>query len=82
MTFILPAHYSKILKDIWSHKARSLLVILSIAVGIAAVGMINNAGRLIQRDLYGMYAAGNPAVLYIYVSPFQKRSGASCRGIA
>jgi len=81
MTFNLPAHYSKILKDIWSHKARSLLVILSIAVGIAAVGMINNAGRLIQRDLYSKYAAGNPAVLYIYVSPFQKDLAQAVEGL-
>ncbi len=66
------ARWSKIIKDIWSNKSRSLLVILSIAVGVAAVGMINNASRIIQRDLYNEYDAGNPALLQIFISPFQK----------
>ena len=69
---VLQARWSKILKDIWGNKSRSLLVIFSIAVGVAAVGMINNAARIIQRDLYSEYGAGNPALLQIYVSPFDK----------
>ncbi|NDJ36847.1 MAG: ABC transporter permease [Chloroflexi bacterium] len=63
--------WRKILKDIWGNKSRSILVILSIAIGIAAVGMINNGWRMIERDLFGTYPEGNPAHLHIYVSPFQ-----------
>ena len=66
----LPTRWIKIFKDIWDHKTRSLLVILSIAVGVAAVGMINNAKSMIERDLFGPYLAGNPALVQIYVSPF------------
>ena len=66
----LSTRWIKIFKDIWDHKSRSLLVILSIAVGVAAVGMINNAKSMIERDLYGPYLAGNPALVQIYVSPF------------
>jgi putative ABC transport system permease protein len=69
---IIPTRWVKIFKDIWSNPSRSLLVILSIAVGVASVGMITNAARIIQRDLYGQFAAGNPAGLYIYVSGFPK----------
>lgn len=69
---VMRVRWIKILKDIWAYKSRSLLVILSITVGVAAVGMINNASKLIQRDLYAQYNAGNPAYLQIYVSPFQK----------
>ena len=68
----LPTRWIKIFKDIWDHKTRSLLVILSIAVGVAAVGMINNAKSMIERDLFGPYIAGNPALVQIYVSPFDK----------
>ncbi len=60
----------KIFKDIWDHKTRSILVVLSIAVGVAAVGMINNAKSMIERDLFGPYLAGNPALVQIYVSHF------------
>jgi putative ABC transport system permease protein len=65
----------------WGYRSRSLLVILSIAIGVAAVGMINNAGRIIQRDLYGSFAAGNPAVLEIYASPFQKDLAKAVEGM-
>jgi putative ABC transport system permease protein len=66
----LSTRWIKIFKDIWDHKTRSLLVILSIAVGVAAVGMINNAKSMVERDLFGPYLAGNPALVQIYVSRF------------
>lgn len=66
------ARWNKIVKDIWVHKSRSLLVILSIAVGVAAVGMINNAGIIVRRELSEAFTAGNPALLQIYISPFQE----------
>ncbi len=62
----------KILKDLMGHKSRSLLVVLSIAVGVATVGMINNAKSKIERDLFGPYGAGNPTRVQIYVSPFDQ----------
>jgi putative ABC transport system permease protein len=81
MRMALKTRWIKILKDIWSYRSRSLLVILSIAVGVAAVGMINNAGKIIQRDLYGQFEAGNPAYLEIFVSPFQKELANSVAGM-
>lgn len=78
---MLPTRWVKIIKDIWSNPSRSLLVILSIAVGIAAVGMINNAVRIIQRDLYGQYTAGNPARLNIYITGFPKELAKSVEGM-
>jgi len=78
---ILPTRWVKIFKDIWSNPSRSLLVIFSIAVGIASVGMITNAARIIQRDLYGQYAAGNPARLYIYLNGFPKELTNSVAGM-
>jgi len=71
----------KIFKDMWANRSRSLLVILSIAVGVAAVGMINSAAYMIKRDLYGQHAAGNPAVLEIYVSPFDESLASSVEGM-
>jgi putative ABC transport system permease protein len=68
----LPTRWIKIIKDTWSNRSRSLLVVLSIAVGVASVGMINNAGIIVRRDLFGAFAAGHPASLHISISPFQK----------
>ena len=68
----IPTRWVKIMKDIWSNRSRSLLVIFSIAIGVASVGMITNAGIMVQRNLYGSFAEGNPASLEIYISPFQR----------
>jgi putative ABC transport system permease protein len=46
--------------------------VLSIAVGVAAIGMINHAGIIVRRDLFGSYAAGKPASLHITVTPFKE----------
>lgn len=62
----------KILNDILGNKTRSMLVVLSIAVGVGVVGMINNARMLIERDLYNPYHAGNPASVSLNISPFQE----------
>ncbi|HSO27034.1 MAG TPA: ABC transporter permease [Anaerolineales bacterium] len=78
---LLPARWKKILKDMWGSKSRSLLVILSIAIGIAAVGMINNAARMVTRDLYLEWDAGNPALLEIYVSPFGEQLARNVEGL-
>ncbi len=69
---MLKTRWFKILNDVWGNKTRSLLVILSIAVGVGVVGMINNARYLIEDDLYSQYAAGNPASVALYMSPFQE----------
>lgn len=63
------------------NKTRSLLVILSIAVGVGVVGMINNARRMIERDLYNRYHAGNPASVSLYVSPFQEELAHAVEGM-
>jgi putative ABC transport system permease protein len=69
---MLKTRWFKILNDVWGNKTRSLLVILSIAVGVGVVGIINNARYMIEDDLYSQYAAGNPASVSLYVSPFQE----------
>jgi len=78
---ILPTRWIKIFKDMWSNPSRSLIVIFSIAIGIASVGMITNAARIVQRDLYGQYSAGNPSRLSIYISGFPKELANSVAGM-
>lgn len=75
------ARWSKIIHDIWDNKTRSLLVVFSLAIGIAAVGMISNGVRMLKRDLYGGYAQTNPASINIYVTPFKKELANDVRGL-
>jgi putative ABC transport system permease protein len=66
----IPARWLKVLKEIWENKTRSVLVILSLAIGVATVGMINTAAIYVKRDLFGAFEDGNPASLHMYLSPF------------
>ena len=77
----LGARWDKVFRDIWDNKARSLLVISTLAIGIAAVGLIHNFVHMIQRDLYGDYANINPASITIYITPFQKELANAIAGI-
>ncbi len=43
--------FRKVWRDLWNNKGRTLLVVLSIAVGAMAVGMILSSNRLISRQL-------------------------------
>ena len=53
--------WRKVLRDLWSHKTRTVLVILSIAVGVFAVGVIASSEAILSHDLSTTYLATNPA---------------------
>ncbi len=68
----IPTRWIKVFKDIWSNKTRTILVILSIAVGIFAIGMTTNGARIIQRDMNVPFKATNPSSTRLFVTPFDK----------
>lgn len=58
--------WRKVLSDLWDNKVRTLLVVLSISVGVFAVGMIAGAYFIIDNDMDQSYASGNPANVEIW----------------
>ena len=62
--------WRKVLSDLWDNKSRTLLVVLSIAVGVFAVGMIAGAYVIISDDLGASYASGDPANIQLYTTDF------------
>ena len=48
--------WQKILRDLWSNKTRTVLVILSIAVGVFSVGMIVSSRLILLKDLSAIFA--------------------------
>jgi putative ABC transport system permease protein len=64
--------WRKVFADLWDNKARTLLVVISIAVGVFAVGMIAGAYVIIPDAMNGSYAAANPANIVIRTDPFEK----------
>jgi putative ABC transport system permease protein len=57
--------FQKVLSDLWGNKVRSILVILSIGVGLFAVGIIATLRVVISDDMRKGYAASNPANLQV-----------------
>lgn len=62
--------WRKVLRDLWNNKTRTLLVVLSIAVGVFAVGMIAGAQSIIAADLPAAYNAVNPSSATLYTATF------------
>ena len=53
--------WRKIFTDIWENKGRTILVVISITVGVFAIGMIAGAYAIISEDMSQSYASGHPA---------------------
>lgn len=58
---LLRPRWRKVLRDLWLTKTRTLLVVLSIAVGVFAVGTIASSQIILSRDLRASYLATHPA---------------------
>ncbi len=58
--------WRKVSADLWGNRTRTILVVLSIAVGVFAVGMIAGSGVIMTRDLRAAYAATSPASAQIF----------------
>ncbi len=57
---MLKPRWRKVLRDVWHHKARTLLVVLAIAIGIVGAGAVLNTWSLLRRVTRDGYLATNP----------------------
>ena len=62
--------WHKVLADLWGNKTRSLLVVLSIGVGVLAVGTVAGIQLIISHDMPARYLAIHPAQAVAYTSNF------------
>ena len=58
---LLSPRWRKVLRDLWSNKSRTLLVIMSIAIGVFAFGGLFTARTLITSSLEVDFEASNPS---------------------
>jgi len=64
--------WRKVISDLIDNKARTILVVFSIAVGVFAIGVIAGAYVIISEDLGLTYAANNPSNIEIRLSDFDQ----------
>ena len=62
------SRWRKVLRGLWKHKVRTFLVVMSIAVGVFAVGVIMTTSTVLSRELSGSYAEIHPASIELYAS--------------
>lgn len=67
---MLQTRWRKVLRDLWSHKARTILVIAAITVGVFAVGLVASAQTILLRELDRGYQASQAASARLYAQPF------------
>jgi len=67
--------YRKVFRDLWSNKARTVLVVLSIAVGVMAVGMIFSSNTLMEQQMTEAQIASNPSHVWLYLGGLIDDSG-------
>jgi putative ABC transport system permease protein len=60
--------WRKVLRDLWLNKTRTLLVVLSISVGVFAVGAVVGARAILANDLRAQYEATREASMTISAS--------------
>ena len=66
----LRPRWHKVLRDLWGNKIRTILVVLSIAIGVFAIGMIIGTQTLLQEDLAIAWQKTNPSSATLYTDPF------------
>ncbi|MHB1296366.1 MAG: ABC transporter permease [Anaerolineae bacterium] len=64
--------WRKVLADLWENKPRALLVVISIAAGIFAVGMVAGAYVIIPSAMDSSYSGSNPSNIVIQTGSFDR----------
>ncbi len=65
----MASRWKKVLADLWSNKTRTLLMVLTITVGVFSVGFVHSTGLIINQDMDADYLSANPSEAQLYVSP-------------
>ena len=83
---MLSSRWYKVLNDLWGNKTRTLLIVLSIAVGLFAVGTIVSARTILSTEMANSYQAIVPSSGIVRtLEPFDEgfvRSVRSMRAVA
>ena len=66
---MLRPRWRKVAADLWGNRARALLVVASIGVGVFAIGVITGTYVMLNEDLNLSYSSSNPANVALMTTP-------------
>src|SRR5512147_874961 len=65
----MSSRWKKIWADFWGNKSRTLLVIITIAVGVLAVGFNSSLGLYMNESMDADYLSASPSEATVYAGP-------------
>ncbi len=68
---MIAPRWRKVLRDIWENRTRTILIVLTIAAGVFAIGTMGATTLTIQREFPRQYQSIQPAHLIFSTSPFE-----------
>ncbi|MEM7030276.1 MAG: FtsX-like permease family protein [Chloroflexota bacterium] len=68
MIRLLSPRWRKVIRDMWQNKTRTALVVMSVGVGVFAIGVVLGAQRTFLTALNDSFGASNPASGRVFVN--------------
>jgi putative ABC transport system permease protein len=65
----MSSRWKKVWTDFWSNKSRTFLTIITIAVGVLAVGFNSNLGQYMAESMDSDYLSASPSEATVYAGP-------------
>ena len=65
----MSSRWKKVWADFWGNKSRTVLIIITIAVGVLAVGFNQNLGLYMAESMDGDYLSASPSEATVYAGP-------------
>ncbi|MBE0681512.1 MAG: ABC transporter permease [Anaerolineales bacterium] len=78
----MTSRWKKVWADFWGSKGRTILTILTIAVGVLAVGFNNNMRLFMVESMDGDFLSSNPSEAMVYAYPMDENSVKIARQVA
>jgi putative ABC transport system permease protein len=71
---MISSRWKKVWADFWGNKSRTILTIITIAVGTFAVGFTSNLGQYMSESMESDFLSANPSEAEIYAYPLNDDS--------
>ena len=71
---MISSRWKKVWADFWGNKSRTILTIVTIAVGTFAVGFTSNLGQYMSESMESDFLSSNPSEAEIYAYPLNDDS--------
>lgn len=71
----------KVWQDLWSNKTRTILMVLTIWVGVFSLGLVGNLGQMLNNDMDADYHSAMPSEAEIFTSPIDESWVRSLRSV-